>query len=45
VRNLAGAVIGVVMSSVLAAASDPEADLTNLADAAMAHLESGLPLD
>lgn len=45
VRNLAGAVIGVLMSSVLAIASDPEADLTNLADAALAHLESGLPLD
>jgi len=45
VRNLAGAVIGVLMSSVLAIASDPEADLTNLADAALAHLEAGLPLD
>lgn len=45
VRNLAGAVIGVLMSSVLAIASDPEADLTNLADAALAHLESGLPMD
>jgi AcrR family transcriptional regulator len=44
VRNLAGAVIGVLMSSVLAAVGDPEADLTNLADAAMAHLEAGLPL-
>jgi AcrR family transcriptional regulator len=44
VRNLAGAVIGVLMSSVLAAASEPEADLTKLADAAMAHLEAGLPL-
>jgi len=36
VRNLAGALIGVLMSSVLAATSDPEADLTTLADAAMA---------
>jgi AcrR family transcriptional regulator len=44
VRNLAGALIGVLMASVLAVASDPEADLTTLADAAMAHLESGLPL-
>jgi AcrR family transcriptional regulator len=44
VRNLAGAVIGVLMASVLAVASDPEADLTRLADAAMAHLEAGLPL-
>jgi AcrR family transcriptional regulator len=45
VRNLAGAVIGVLMSAVLATASDPEADLTALADAALAHLEAGLPLD
>ena len=45
VRNLAGAVIGVLMSSVLAAASDPDADLTKLADVALAHLEAGLPLD
>jgi MftR C-terminal domain len=44
VRNLAGAVVGVLMSSVLAAASDRDADLTRLADAALAHLESGLPL-
>jgi AcrR family transcriptional regulator len=44
VRNLAGALIGVLMSAVLAAASDPDADLTQLTDAAMAHLEAGLPL-
>jgi AcrR family transcriptional regulator len=44
VRNLAGAIIGVLMSAVLAAASDPEADLIQLTDAAMAHLEAGLPL-
>jgi AcrR family transcriptional regulator len=44
VRNLAGALIGVLMSSLLAAAADPKADLIQLADAAMAHLEAGLPL-
>ena len=44
VRNLAGAIIGVLMSAVLAAANDPEADLIQLTDAAMAHLEAGLPL-
>lgn len=35
---------GVLMSSLLAAAADPKADLIQLADAAMAHLEAGLPL-
>jgi AcrR family transcriptional regulator len=45
VRNLAGAVVGVLMSSVLAAVTDRDADLTRLADVALAHLEAGLPLD
>jgi AcrR family transcriptional regulator len=44
VRNLAGAIIGVLMSAVLAAVNDPQADLIQLTDAAMAHLEAGLPL-
>jgi AcrR family transcriptional regulator len=44
VRNLAGAVVGVLMSSVLAAVGDRDADLTKLADVALAHLEAGLPL-
>jgi AcrR family transcriptional regulator len=44
VRNLAGAIIGVLMSAVLAAANDPQADLVQLTDEAMAHLEAGLPL-
>jgi AcrR family transcriptional regulator len=44
VRNLAGAIIGVLMASVLAVANDPDADLVQLTDAAMAHLEAGLPL-
>jgi AcrR family transcriptional regulator len=44
VRNVAGAIIGVLMSAVLATANDPHADLIQLADAAIAHLEAGLPL-
>ena len=44
VRNLAGAIIGVLMASVLAVANDPHADLVQLTDGAMAHLEAGLPL-
>ena len=44
-RNLAGALLGVMMSSLLAAADDPKVDLIAVADQAMAHLEAGLPLD
>ncbi len=44
VRNLAGALLGVLMSAMLAAAGDPNADLIGLVDAAMAHLEAGLPI-
>jgi AcrR family transcriptional regulator len=44
VRTFAGAVIGVLMSVMLAAAEDPTADLLALIDAAMAYLEAGLPL-
>jgi len=44
-RNLAGALLGVMMSSLLAAAHDPKVDLIAIADRAMAHLEAGLPLD
>ena len=45
VRNLAGALTGVMISALLAAVDDPKADLYQLADRAMAHLEAGLPLD
>jgi AcrR family transcriptional regulator len=45
VRNLAGALTGVMISALLAAADDPKADLYLLADRAMAHLEAGLPLE
>jgi AcrR family transcriptional regulator len=44
VRNLAGALIGVITASTLAATDDPEADYLELIDTAMAHLEAGLPL-
>ncbi len=44
-RNTAGALLGVMMSALLAVARDPNADLIQVTDAAMAHLEAGLPLD
>jgi len=44
IRNLAGALLGVIMSALLIAASDPKADMIDVADRAMAHLEAGLPL-
>jgi AcrR family transcriptional regulator len=45
VRNLSGALLGVMMATFLAAANDSNADLLSLADQALAHLEAGLPLD
>jgi AcrR family transcriptional regulator len=44
VRALAGAVIGVALAAMLAATEDPTADIFALLDAAMSHLEAGLPL-
>ncbi len=44
-RNTAGALLGVMMSALLAAAKDPSADLIQVADEAIAHLEAGLSLD
>jgi AcrR family transcriptional regulator len=44
-RNLAGALLGVMMSVMLVVADDPKADFVEAADQAMAHLEAGLPLD
>jgi AcrR family transcriptional regulator len=45
VRNLAGAIIGVVMSATLGATADPHAkDIFAPIDAALAHLEAGLPI-
>jgi hypothetical protein len=45
VRNLSGALLGVMFTTFLVATDDPKADLIRLADQAMAHLEAGLPLD
>jgi AcrR family transcriptional regulator len=44
VRNFAGALIGVSIATLLAAIEDPDADYLALFDAALAHLEAGLPL-
>jgi len=44
-RNTAGALLGVMMSALLAVARDPNADLIQVMDDAIAHLEAGLPLD
>ena len=44
VRNLAGAIVGVIMAAVLPAKADPGADMFQVIDAALAHLEAGLPL-
>ncbi len=44
VRNLAGAVLGVAMATMLAWSDDPPADLGQLFDRGLAHLEAGLPL-
>jgi AcrR family transcriptional regulator len=43
VRALAGAVMGVGLSAMFAAADDPEADVASLIDEGMAHLEAGFP--
>jgi prolipoprotein diacylglyceryltransferase len=42
---MAGAVLGVLLASMLMITEDPKADMVKLADAALAHLEAGLPLD
>ncbi|HXV92541.1 MAG TPA: TetR family transcriptional regulator [Pseudonocardia sp.] len=44
VRATAGAVVGVGLAAMFAAARDPGADVVDLLDEAMAHLEAGLPL-
>src|SRR5262249_50194027 len=45
VHNIAGAVLGVHLSAMLAIIDDPKADMINVVDDALAHLEAGLPLD
>jgi AcrR family transcriptional regulator len=44
IRNFAGALLGVMMSALLTATQDPKADLIEVADQALQHLEAGLPL-
>jgi AcrR family transcriptional regulator len=44
VRNFAGALFGIAVAAMLAAADDPEADYLQLFYAGLAHLEAGLPL-
>lgn len=44
VRNLAGAILGVMLSAQLYWASHPGTSLPALLDDALAHLDSGLPL-
>ena len=44
VRNLAGAIVGVIMAAVLPAKAEPGADMFQAIDAALAHLEAGLPV-
>ena len=46
-RNMAGAIIGVIMASTMPWQTDQEANVKNMfdrIDAALAHLEAGLPL-
>jgi AcrR family transcriptional regulator len=44
VRNLAGALIGVIMAATMPWGDQPAADLVGRIDAALAHLEAGLPI-
>jgi AcrR family transcriptional regulator len=44
VRNVAGALIGVTMAAVMPWASQPDTGMFERIDAALAHLEAGLPL-
>jgi AcrR family transcriptional regulator len=44
VRNVAGALIGVIMSATMPWAGAPSTDMFGRIDAALAHLEAGLPL-
>ena len=45
IHNMAGAVLGVLMSAVNTVANDPSVDILKITDRALAHLEAGLPLD
>jgi AcrR family transcriptional regulator len=45
VHNIAGAVLGVLLSVMLTMVDSPKADMLKVVDDALAHLEAGLPLD
>lgn len=45
VRNMAGAVLGVLLASMFILTRDPKADMRKVADSALEHLEAGLPLE
>lgn len=45
VHNLAGALLGVLLSVMLTLDDHPKADVLKTVDDALAHLEAGLPLD
>jgi dihydroorotase-like cyclic amidohydrolase len=45
VHNLAGALLGVLLSVMLTLDDNPKADMFKTVDDALAHLEAGLPLD
>lgn len=44
VHNIAGALLGVMMTVMILISENPEADLLELMDRSLAHLEAGLPL-
>ena len=44
IRNMAGALLGVLMASYFEAVADPDADVFDVIDKSLAHLEAGLPL-
>ncbi len=44
IRNFGGALLGVMLAVMVTIGEDPQADIFDLIDAGMEHLESGLPL-
>ena len=44
-HNLAGAMLGVMMTVMILAAEKPDADMLEIMNNSLAHLEAGLPLD
>lgn len=44
-HNLAGALLGVMMTVLIMVTQNPKADMFELMDGSLAHLEAGLPLD